>query len=456
MSDDTKDGNDRGKGGMDETLRILGDAVKAMPGNAQLRRHFAEMLVREEKRDEALEQFREALKLTPDDADLKVALATCYADLGRDSHALVVLESVLAKGNVPATAHRLLARIKYRGGDSTGAAHHYREAVELDPAAKDPDLERLLLRDPGGAGEAMAMGTDGSDGNADAEIEVERPDIDFSAVGGMDEVKAEIDIKVIQPLLNPELFKAYGKKTGGGILLYGPPGCGKTHLARATAGQVKAGFFAVGLSDVLDMWIGNSEKQLHELFDQARRSKPFVLFFDEVDALASNRGDLRHSGMRTLVNQFLDELDGARGDNDGVLVLAATNAPWHLDSAFRRPGRFDRILFVPPPDEAARVAILRVLLKERPHEPVDGGKLAKATEHFSGADLKGVVDLAIEDKLRDALKTGAPKPITTKDLLAAAKKVKPTTREWFATARNYVLYSNQGGQYDDVKRYLGM
>jgi SpoVK/Ycf46/Vps4 family AAA+-type ATPase len=149
-------------------------------------------------------------------------------------------------------------------------------------------------------------------------------------------------------------------------------------------------------------------------------------------------------------------MDGVQANNEGVLILAATNAPWHVDPAFRRPGRFDRILFVPPPDAGARAAILRLLTKGKPVENVDYDHLARKTEGFSGADLKAVTDLAIEAKLRQAMKEGTPKPLTTKDLAAAAAGIKPSTREWFSTARNYALYSNQGGAYDDVLKYLKM
>ena len=145
------------------------------------------------------------------------------------------------------------------------------------------------------------------------------------------------------------------------------------------------------------MWIGQSEKNLHALFDQARHSQPCVLFFDEVDALAASRTDLKQSAGRQVINQFLAELDGVQASNDGLLILAATNAPWHLDSAFRRPGRFDRIVFVPPPDLPARAEILRVLLKGKPVETIDHDLLAKKTDGFSGADLKAVIDVAIEE-----------------------------------------------------------
>jgi tetratricopeptide (TPR) repeat protein len=194
----------------------------------------------------------------------------------------------------------------------------------------------------------------------------------------------------------------------------------------------------------------------NELFEQARRKKPCVLFFDEVDALAASRSDLRQSASRLVINQFLSELDGVQSSKEGVLILAATNAPWHLDSAFRRPGRFDRILFVPPPDAAARAAILRIHTRGKPVQDIDYEHIARKTEHFSGADLKAVVDVAIENKLREAMKDGIPKPMTTKDLLSAAAGVRPSTREWFSTARNYALYSNQGGVYDDILKYLKM
>jgi SpoVK/Ycf46/Vps4 family AAA+-type ATPase len=249
------------------------------------------------------------------------------------------------------------------------------------------------------------------------------------------------------------MYKAYGKDVGGGILMYGPPGCGKTYIARATAGEISAGFIAVGINEVLEMWIGSSERNLHELFQHARYNKPCVLFFDEVDALGGKRSDMT-GGARHLINQFLSEMDGAVESNEGVLVLAATNAPWHLDPAFRRPGRFDRILFVPPPDTDARAEILRLLCRGKPVEGIDFAYLAKQTGDFSGADLKAVIDIAVEAKLRVGMKSGVLQPLKTTDLMEAIRSLKPTTREWFSTARNYALYSNQGGIYDDVLKYL--
>jgi transitional endoplasmic reticulum ATPase len=441
---------------MDE-LQTLREAVQLSPHNIPLRRHLGETLLKRGLAAEAEQEFRDALALAPDDSELKLGLARAFFHQSKASHALVIVEDLTKDADAAGRAHVLHAKLLSGIGEVERAVRQYRRGVEKDPAAADLEFAARLGI---GADETRSETVEGKvrsswdDDPAPAAAEVEHPAVRFADVGGMDAIKEEIRLKIIHPLQHPELYRAYGKAIGGGILLYGPPGCGKTHLARATAGEIQAGFIAVGISDVLDMWIGNSERNLHELFEQARRNTPCVLFFDEVDALGASRSDMRQHAGRMLINQFLSEMDGIKASNEGVLILAATNAPWHLDSAFRRPGRFDRILFVPPPDAAARAAILRLHLRGKPVKDVDLDHLAKKTDGFSGADLRATVDLAVEAKLRQAMKSGVPQPLTTKDLAAAAASQKATTREWFSTARNYALYSNQGGLYDDILTYL--
>src|ERR1041385_7844891 len=357
----------------------------------------------------------------------------------------------LSPNNIPLRQH--LADSLLQSGRADEAEKEFREALSLAPNsfALKLGLARAYFR-LGKNSHALVIAEDEEKGPP--KVEIERPKMSFADVGGMEDVKEQIELKIIAPLKHPDLYKAYGKKTGGGILMYGPPGCGKTYLARATAGEIKASFISVGINEVLDMWIGNSERNLHAIFEEARGNTPCVLFFDEVDALGASRADMRQHAGRQLINQFLAEMDGVEKQNEGVLILAATNAPWHLDSAFRRPGRFDRILFVPPPDVEAREGILELMCKDKPTDKMDFGQVAKKTEHFSGADLKAVIDIAVEKKLRNAMKEGTPRPLTTDDLIAAAKLHKATTREWFATARNYALYSNQGGAYDEVTTYM--
>jgi len=182
--------------------------------------------------------------------------------------------------------------------------------------------------------------------------------------------------------------------------------------------------------------------------------QPTVLFFDEVDALGASRSDMRQSAGRHIINQFLNEMDGIEHSNDGMLILAATNTPWHLDAAFRRPGRFDRIIFVPPPDAESRVAILQIKLKDKPIGNINYEKIARHTAEFSGADLEAVIDKAIESKLDESIRTGVPVPLETNDFLKAAKTHPPSTKEWFSTAKNYALFANEAGLYNDILDYL--
>jgi SpoVK/Ycf46/Vps4 family AAA+-type ATPase len=445
-----------------DPIAALREALKFSPDNLPLRRHLAETLLATGRPDEAEKEFKSAIGDWPEDRQLKVGLATAFHRQGKHSAAMVVVEDLLRLPDPPPGALLLHSRLLLGAGDVDRAVRQYKRAIEADPALHDIELSsRLGVAGPSEADDEHTrevvdgkVRASNAQGAGEFQAELEKPAVRFADVGGMDALKDEIRMKIIHPLAHADLYKAYGKTIGGGILMYGPPGCGKTHLARATAGEINANFVSVGINDVLDMWIGNSEKNLHAVFDQARRNKPCVLFFDEVDALAASRADMRLSGGRHLINQFLSELDGIESSNEGVLILAATNAPWHLDSAFRRPGRFDRILFVPPPDAPARAAILRVMLKGKPVGEIDHDHVAKKADNFSGADIKAIIDQAIEAKLREAMKDGIARPLTTKDLTAAATGIRPSTKEWFATARNYALYANQGGAYDDVLKFL--
>ena len=155
-----------------------------------------------------------------------------------------------------------------------------------------------------------------------------------------------------------------------------------------------------------------------------------------------------------MINQFLAELDGIDANNEGILVIGATNTPWHLDSAFRRPGRFDRIIFVPPPDDSSKIEILKLKLVNKPVEKIDYKAVIKHAKEFSGADIDALIDIAIEGKLVQAMETGIPEPIATKDLVAAAKIHKASTIDWFTTAKNYALFANQSGLYNEILKYI--
>jgi transitional endoplasmic reticulum ATPase len=442
---------------MDE-LQSLMDAVRLTPDNIPLRKYLCGELLRRQRWTEAEIEIKDALKMAPHDIELKIALVTAFCEQQKTSLGLVLVEELVSQPAPPARVWFVYAKLLQQAQQPRAAKDAYEKATIIDPALKDAFLESEINMSlqKGTTPEPLRVPAHGdlTDEGSERLIDVERPKVTFEAVGGMDSVKEEIRLKIIHPLRHPEIYKAYGKKIGGGILMYGPPGCGKTHLARATAGEINANFISVGISDILDMWIGQSEKNLHAIYEKARNMKPCVLFFDEVDALGANRSDMRQSAGKQLINQFLQEMDGIDGDNDGVLVLAATNAPWHLDPAFRRPGRFDRVIFVPPPDENARVAILDILLKDKPAQSIDRKAVARKTPDFSGADLQAVVDIAIENKLEEAMRTGTPVPLASSDFEHAIKKHKATTREWFTTAKNYALFANEGGNYDEILNYL--
>lgn len=454
-----------------ESLRL---ALQQSPDNVPLMLLYARACLEEFSPAEARETYLSCIRRDPGNAEARTGLAQVAVLEGKASEAVVRLEQLIEECPDHAPAYVVLSRVILGEGDAGRARRLYQRALEISRSAADPALEKELSeykaadseeedRKRGGVtsdGDLFESGDDGRPrGGAAFDLglsDFERPKLAFGDVGGMDALKEEIRMKIIYPLQHADLFKAYDKKVGGGVLLYGPPGCGKTLISKATAGEIKANFIALGLHQILDMWIGNSEKNMHEVFQLARQNAPCVLFFDEVDALAADRRDLRQSAGRNLINQFLSEMDGADSQNDGVLILGATNAPWHIDPAFRRPGRFDRTLFVPPPDGGARAAIIEVIARKKPIGELDARALAKKTEHFSGADLKAVFDLATEEVLNQAMKTGKVIPLTTKDLIKSADRHKPTTKAWFDSARNYAMYANQSGFYDDVLKHLGL
>jgi transitional endoplasmic reticulum ATPase len=449
-------------------LKSLREALAVSPANVPLLILYAQACIDELSFDEARRAYEQVLTHEPECIEAKLGIAHLLQLTGHISEAIVRTEALVQADPRLAEGWLLLSRLEIADGDRRSASGHYENAIQLRPALKDNALEKLL-----GLSGRTAPATSG--GNAEKEFwsadkddyddesaaerfvdEVSRPAISFADVGGMEEVKEEIRMKIIYPIQNRDLFRAYGKKLGGGVLLYGPPGCGKTLISQATAGEIRSNFISVALHQILDLYIGNSEKNLHQLFQIARDHAPAILFFDEVDALAADRKDLRESGMRTLINQFLAEMDGNVANNEGILILGATNAPWHLDPAFRRPGRFDRIIFIPPPDEDARIAIIELMAKEKPVERLDVATLARKTKGFSGADIKAMFDITTEQALARAMREGRVVPLTTEDLLQTARDLRPSAKAWFESAKNYALYANQSGFYDDVLSFLNL
>lgn len=410
----------------------------------------------------------------PDDADLRAHLAKLLLDAGRFDDALAHVTVLIARQPDDVDILYLAEAAASGSGHGDRAASYRRMRVALEGASAAAELPRAVHdREPGPNAVAQEV-TDTSEpaapgaepepiplrvidaGDEELPAEVERPALTLADVGGMEAVKKRLEMAFLAPMRNPQLREMYGKSLRGGLLLWGPPGCGKTFVARATAGELAAKFIGVGLADILDMWVGLSERNLHGVFELARRHAPCVLFIDELDALGQKRLNTRGApSLRNVIAQFLMELDGATSDNEGVFVLAATNAPWDVDAALKRPGRLDRALLVLPPDRDAREAILRHHLRERPLAPdIEIGAVAARTDGFSGADLAHVCETAAEYALSDAIASGTARPINQADLLRALAEIHSSLGEWFAMARNFAMFQNEGGVFDDLLDYL--
>ncbi len=259
------------------------------------------------------------------------------------------------------------------------------------------------------------------------EVFVEVPEVRWSDIGGLEDVKQQLREAVEWPLKYQDIFERMGIRPPKGILLYGPPGVGKTLLAKAAATESGANFIAVNGPEILSKWVGESERAIREIFRRARMVAPAIIFLDEIDSIAPARGSRVDSGVTDrIVNQLLTEMDGIKPLR-GVVVIASTNRPDLLDPALLRPGRFDRIIKVPPPDRKARLEILKIHTRRVPLAPdVDLEKLADMTNSFTGADLEALVREAVMLALREKLEA---REVSMKYFLEALKVVKPSLSE---------------------------
>jgi hypothetical protein len=401
--------------------------------------------------DVLLTSLLAAVAAAPDDVPLRLHVAGLLADRGRSAEALQHCSQVLAAdpGNTDGLA--LLQRL------TTALAGPPSAPAPAEPARDEPPAQRLQGFDWAQAEEQVAGIADPvpEDGDPAPVVEdVERPGVRLADVGGMEQVKQRLELSFLGPMRNPELAKAFGKTLAGGLLLYGPPTAGRrssparwpANWARASSpsGSPTSSTCTPGRASATSPGSSPSPpaRALRAVLRRARRAR--------AQALASV--PLRHPAQRGQPAAQRDGLGERRQRR--ALRPRRHEPPWDVDSALRRPGRFDRMVLVLPPDAPARAAILRYHLRDRPVSDVDLDRLVRITEHFSGADLAHVCTTAAEQALARSLQQGRLHALTTKDLEAAVKELRPSTGPWFAAARNVVAFANTDGDYDDLAVYL--
>ncbi|RWZ52492.1 AAA family ATPase [Labedella phragmitis] len=455
----------------DALFQSLFAALEASPTNVELRVQVAQLLLDRGRLDDAVTQAATVLTHEPGNPEAMRVLTAATAAMRSPGTTTAAgtpdgsrpSPDDVDSGGAPRdefSTGQSSGDLDVRDGGSTNSAATDAPGG-FDWTAAESDLGSSAVPPPYVSSPAAAADGDpaiitpGGDEAAPV-VDEYRDRVTLADVGGLEAVKQRLRESFLEPMRHPELAKAFGKTLRGGLVLYGPPGCGKTFMARAIAGELGARFLTASLADILGSHFGETEKNLRALFEHARSLTPAVLFLDEIDAIGAKRSSIGTgwSGMRAMVDQLLMELDSMTADNDGLFVLAATNSPWEVDPALLRPGRFDRMLLVLPPDEPAREAILRMHLDRRPVAGIDLGELVRSTDGFSGADLEHLVSSAAEQAMLRSIQTGEVQPIGMTELRHVLREVKPSTGAWLAGAKNVVTFANTDGRYDDLAAFL--
>jgi AAA+ superfamily predicted ATPase len=422
-------------------------------------------LFEENKFDEAIERYTKAIEKDHDYASAYFNRALSFAILNKYDNATKDANKVLALEPNSCDAPYVMGIISEYKQDYAGAAVWYEKSLASNPNY-DQARSRLnaLKERTGSPGKSADAETPGGI-KAGSKTVVEEgqikqvrwftSDMTFKDVVGMEEQKEIIHDNIMLAITKPELLRAYGKKLGLGALFYGPPGCGKTHIVRAIAGETKSKFIVANINEIVDMYAGNTEKNMHAIFEQARKNAPCIIFFDEVDALGTKREGEQQSTMRMAVNQFLQELDGVEKNPEGIFVITATNQPWDVDPALKRAGRLGESIYVPPPNYKTRKHAMIYHTSKMPLEKhISFGRLARATMGYSGADLAEVCDKTALRVAAEEDRTGKNRKIGMSDFMAIIKKKQTALDEWYGMIKKDIISKTETQIVDGKKQEI--
>jgi len=399
----------------------------------------------QEKFNDAVELYTKAIEIDPEYSSAYFNRALTYTELGEYEKALRDIDIVLKFEPNAFDAYYLMGRIAELQHDYEGAKEWFEKALSINPnyAPAKTSLELLnknnfTIQESSNIEENKTVIEEGQI----KKVRWYKSNITLKDVVGLEKVKEEIYENIILAIKKPALLRSYGKKLGTGVLFYGPPGNGKTYLVKAIAGETNANVIIANINEIVDMYAGNTEKNMHAIFEQARKNAPCILFFDEIDALGGKREGMgeQQSYMRMAVNQFLQEMDGVEQNPEGIFVIGATNQPWDIDPALKRSKRFGEAIYIPPPNYKERKAAFIYNTRNMPISRfVHFGRLARATMGFSQADIYEICDKAALHAAVYEDRTGKKKKITTGDFIREIKRHGNTLDEWYGMIKKEII-----------------
>ncbi len=447
------------------------ESVKPDTNNAQAKEVYtkAGVLFEQNKFEEAIALYTEAITIDPTYASAYFNRALSYAILNKYTEAMADAQKVLSLEPESFDAPYVMGIIYEYQHDYETAASWYEKALARNPGYEQAKarLEQIKSKiSPTSAPPQESAGTIPKQSEDTLvqegqlkKVKWHKSNITFKDVVGMKKEKTLIYENIILAIKKPELLKAYGKKMGLGVIFYGPPGCGKTYFVNAIGGETNSNVMIARINEIVDMYAGNTEKNMHAIFEQARKNTPVVVFFDEIDALGGKRdggggGGDQQNFMRMAVNQFLQEMDGVEKNPEGIFVIGATNQPWDIDPALKRSKRFGEAIYIPPPDYKTRKQAFIYNTRKMPIGRINFGRLARATIGFSQADIEEISDKAALIPAAEEDRTGKSRKILMRDFLRMIKTHGNTLDEWYAMIKKQIISKTETQIVDGKKQTI--